>query len=227
MKILSILISFFAFQAMAAAAQDGAIQQLKASAPAALAAACVEPPAASAVPSARNTMLLLDPRTGKTLIVIPAGGGFIIAASGKYVPAAYNGSGYILRDGTYMPAIGGGRKASASGRVQAVGTPAKELWKALDFVSKIEDIDFHSVSGDKDVLAAESVSCVDENYVACSMFVNVNGERKLLVTMDAGAKVIRALYSNGFAFDDETGILYAARLSCSRTGEDYSCEIEP
>ena len=212
---------------MSAAAQDGALSQLHTAVPAALSAGSAQPPAVSAVPSAKRTLLLLDPRTGRTLVVIPAGGGFIVAASGKYVQAVYNGSGYILRDGTYLPVVGGSRKAAAAGRVQAAGAPAKELWKALDFVTKVEETDFHVISGDKDVLAADSLSCVDENYVACSMFVTVNGERKLLVTLDGGAKVIRALYSNGFEFDEETGILYAARVSCSMAGEVYSCELEP
>ncbi|HBE89452.1 MAG TPA: hypothetical protein DDW67_09980 [Elusimicrobia bacterium] len=77
------------------------------------------------------------------------------------------------------------------------------------------------------MLTAESVSCVDENYTACSMFVTVEGERKLIVTLDASVKMIRAFYSNGFAFDDETGILYASRVSCSRAGEDYACALRP
>ena len=111
------------------------------------------------------------------------------------------------------------------GAVETAGSAAAEMWKALNFVSVIEEIDFHAVADGKDTLTAESVSCVDENYTACSMFVSVAGERKLIVTLDASVKLIRAFYANGFAFDDETGILYAARVSCSKAGEAYSCEL--
>ncbi|MDT8286394.1 MAG: hypothetical protein RQ748_04715, partial [Elusimicrobiales bacterium] len=105
--------------------------------------------------------------------------------------------------------------ASPSARegAETAGAAAKEMWKALNFVSIFEEADFHVIEGGKDVLKAESVSCVDENYTACSMFVTVEGERKLIVTLDASVKMIRAFYSNGFAFDDETGILYASRVS--------------
>lgn len=176
---------------------------------------------------AKKTLLLLDPRTGSTHVVIPAGAGFIYAASGKYVTAVYNGSGYILRDGTYMPVVGGSRAKASQARVEATGAAAAELWKALDLVSKLEDVDFHAISGDRDVLAADSISCVDDNYVACSMFVSVNGERKLIVTLDAAAKLIRAFYTNGFYFDEETWILYASSAQCVKAGDEYSCVLKP
>lgn len=216
-----ILVTMFALAAPAAA-QD-AMSQLGAAVPA---AGEISLPAADPVPSAKSTFILLDPRTGATHVVIPAGGGFIYAATGRFEPAVYNGSGFILRDGTYMPVVGGSKKASREG-VETQGSAAREMWKALNFVSMVEEADFHVIEGGKDVLAAESVSCVDEHYTACSMFVNVEGERKLIVTLDASVKVIRAFYSNGFSFDDETGILYASRVSCSRSGEDYSCSLLP
>lgn len=208
--------------AMPAAAQD-AVSQLGAAAPS---AGEISLPAPDAVPSAKTTFILLDPRTGRTHVVIPAGGGFIYALTGRFEPAVYNGSGFILRDGTYMPVVGGGKKTARDG-AETAGAAAKEMWKALNFVSIFEEADFHVVEGGKDVLTAGSVSCVDENYTACSMFVTVEGERRLIVTLDASVKMIRAFYSNGFSFDYETGILYASRVSCSKAGEDYSCSLLP
>lgn len=57
----------------------------------------------------KRALLLLDPRTGKVEVVIPAGGGFIHAATGKFTAAVFNGSGYILPDGQYLPVVGGRR----------------------------------------------------------------------------------------------------------------------
>lgn len=68
-------------------------------------------PASPAVPQAAragNTQLILNTQTGQTCAVVPAGGGFVYAATGQFVPAVYNGSGYILQNGQYMPVVGGG-----------------------------------------------------------------------------------------------------------------------
>lgn len=70
----------------------------------AFAAAAV--PQASA-PETKGTLLLLDPRTNKVEVVLPVGGGFIFAATGKFQPAVFNGSGYILPTGQYLPVVGG------------------------------------------------------------------------------------------------------------------------
>ena len=56
---------------------------------------------------ARNTLLLLDTKTGKTFVVIAAGGGYIY--NGKFYAAVYNGAGYILPSGQYYPVVGGSR----------------------------------------------------------------------------------------------------------------------
>lgn len=59
------------------------------------------------VSRARDTLQLLDPRTGKVYTVVPVGGGFINTSTGQFVPAVYNGSGYILPSGQFLPVLGG------------------------------------------------------------------------------------------------------------------------
>ena len=112
------LIFLFVFSVIPAAlcAQAPALLQLNGLA--ALRGAPVAPAAVPAVPEAskdRNTLMLLDPRTGKVQAVIPVGGGFIYASTGQFQPAVYNGSGYILSNGQYLPVVGGSRKAQSSG----------------------------------------------------------------------------------------------------------------
>ena len=58
-------------------------------------------------PGTRNTLLLLDTKTGKTFAVVAAGGGFVY--NGKFYAAVYNGAGYILPSGEYFPVVGGSR----------------------------------------------------------------------------------------------------------------------
>jgi hypothetical protein len=68
-------------------------------------------PERASAPS-RGVVILLDPRTGKTWPVIQAGGGFIYAATGQYVAAAFTGSGYVLPDGQFLPLVGGRSSAN-------------------------------------------------------------------------------------------------------------------
>lgn len=80
-------------------------------------AADISAPAAPEASRDKSVLMLLDPRTGKVHPVIPAGGGFVYAATGQFQPAVYNGGGYILPGGQYLPVVGGSRAAAGiSGR---------------------------------------------------------------------------------------------------------------
>ena len=59
------------------------------------------------------------------------------------------------------------------------------------------------------------------------MFVTFNGERKLVVTLDAAGKLILALASNGFYQEEENWTVYVSRAECRKTGGDYSCSFQP
>jgi hypothetical protein len=115
MKKVTVLFVFAIFPA-ALSAQTPAMSQLRGiEAVKAADIAQVSIPMAPAASQDKGTMVLLDPRTGKTHVVIQAGGGFIYAATGQFVPAVYNGSGYILSNGQYMPVVGGGKARAAAG----------------------------------------------------------------------------------------------------------------
>lgn len=86
-------------------AQEPALAQLGGLSAGAELSAAPAPQAAAVA----GTVLLLDPRTGTVQPVIQVGGGFIYAATGQFVPAAFNGSGYILQSGQYLPIAGGSR----------------------------------------------------------------------------------------------------------------------
>lgn len=86
-------------------AQEPALDQLNAlPSVQAAAAAVAEVPAVS---PDNGALILPARRTGGTHAVVAAGGGFIYAAPGKFQPAVFNGSGYLLPPGQYMPAAGG------------------------------------------------------------------------------------------------------------------------
>lgn len=93
--------------------------------------------------SRRGVMLVFDPRTGKTEAVIAVGGGFVYAATGQFVAAVYNGSGYILPNGQFLPVVGG-RAANPANNLtgrwtgwgewtyQGSGTRCDVMWLAFD-----------------------------------------------------------------------------------------------
>lgn len=104
----------------AVSAQGAALAQLDGAAVAAPGVKAELPAAPGA--EARRAQLLLNPATGKVEVVIPVGGGFIYAASGKFVPAVFNGSGYVTSDGQYLPLVGSRAAAKRNdGPVRASG----------------------------------------------------------------------------------------------------------
>ncbi|MDD2806446.1 MAG: hypothetical protein PHV33_12920 [Elusimicrobiales bacterium] len=110
MKKIAFLIALAALPA-SLAAQETALAQLGGGA--AVSAAEFPRALTPAVPAAeaRGTQLLLDPATGRVIVVIPVGGGFIRASDGKFVAAVYTGSGYVTSAGQFYPAVGGPRAA--------------------------------------------------------------------------------------------------------------------
>lgn len=88
-------------------AQVPALSQLGALAPVKITDVTPQAPLAVEALRTRNTLVLLDTKTGKTFTVIAAGGGFVY--NGKFYTAVYNGAGYILPSGQYFPVVGGSR----------------------------------------------------------------------------------------------------------------------
>ncbi|MDA8132517.1 MAG: hypothetical protein M0011_13520 [Elusimicrobia bacterium] len=118
--------------------------------------------------------------------------------------------------------------AAAAARMQSNGDPARKLWKALDLMGKLEDIQIHTVNGASDTISVRSLSCVSEMYEACSLFVNVNGTEKLIVHQDAAGKIIDALYDHGIypSEDDPSLSQSVKKVSCTNTNEKYECTLE-
>lgn len=102
-----LLIVYIVFQVVNLQAQNSsAFVQLTGLTPGAKIVLIAEPIAQPIVEELTRTQVILDPATGKTYVVIPVPNGFIWSQTGKFEPAVYNGSGYILRNGKFMPVVG-------------------------------------------------------------------------------------------------------------------------
>jgi hypothetical protein len=88
------------------------------------AAQAFQPP----VPQVRTVQVILNTQTGHTHNVIQTGGGFIDTATGQFYAATFNGSGYILPTGQYLPVVNGKRGDEAG-----AGRWAALVEKTLEF----------------------------------------------------------------------------------------------
>ncbi len=71
----------------------------------------------------------------------------------------------------------------------------------------------------------DSVTCVFERYYACSFFSEINGERKLYVTMDGANSFIDALYDAGASIDEEYDSISLKNLECKKKENDEKCTL--
>ena len=116
--------------------------------------------------------------------------------------------------------------------VQAVtmrvnGAAARKMWEALNLMAKFEDLPLHVISGASDTIGVRSLTCASEMYDACSLFVKVDGEEKMIVHLDAACKIIDALYANGIypSEDDPSLSQSAGHVSCTKTNDKFDCVI--
>ena len=118
--------------------------------------------------------------------------------------------------------------ASAGAAVMRVnGEPARKMWEALNLMAKLEDLPLHVISGASDTIEVRSLTCASEMYDACSLFVKVDGEEKMIVHLDAACKIIDALYANGIypSEDDPSLSQSAGHVSCTKTNDKFDCVI--
>ncbi|HNW44294.1 MAG TPA: hypothetical protein PKI19_07295 [Elusimicrobiales bacterium] len=155
--------------------------------------------------------------------LVPAGSAQAAPALPAARPAPVKNAPAITAAKTGSP-----KTASPAGaKEETAGEPAMKMWMALDLMTKFENVALHVINGGTDSLTVESLQCAEDNYAACSMFVTLNGQRKMVVTVDAGAKLIAALAENGFYQEEENWTVGVSRAECSKTGEEYACSFQP
>ena len=102
---------------------------------------------------------------------------------------------------------------------------SNDIWHSIDLISKFEDLPIIKSDTEKQFFEIDKIECVFESYDACSFFSDINGERKLIVSIDGSSKLISGLEQAGVGLDAESDRLEAQKLSCSKTGVDASCTI--
>lgn len=106
------------------------------------------------------------------------------------------------------------------------GAAASNLWKSIDVISKIEGIDLIKTEGNTQKISIDNISCVFEDYNACSFFTEVNGQRKMVVAMDGTAKFMQALVDGGVELDEEYARLDVTSINCDKNATETVCQIE-
>lgn len=113
-------------------------------------------------------------------------------------------------------------------QISTSGLKAKSLWTSIDIMAKLEGVDFHVIKPNADELELDSINCASENYYACSFWVMLKNEKKMIVATDGARNFMSAMYENGVPLDsDDSSRIGAKHILCSKSDAEYRCAIIP
>jgi hypothetical protein len=114
---------------------------------------------------------------------------------------------------------------------QEMGTTpfqAKELWKITQKMEISEGLDLIQTQTDGGLwFEFDSISCVFEQYNACSFFARIQEQRKLVVNLDEAAEWMKLLAQVGIPVDEDNARMDIGKVSCQKTAQDLSCQVTP
>lgn len=106
------------------------------------------------------------------------------------------------------------------------GTGAKQMWQAVEIISKIENTPIIHSENSKNYFSIDDISCVFENYNACSFYTDVAGNRKLIVSMEGSEKLMNEMAHAGIFVDTDDTRMDATSISCTNINDSYNCILE-
>lgn len=106
------------------------------------------------------------------------------------------------------------------------GTQATKLWNSIDSIGKIENVQIIQTENGQQAIHLDHIACVFEMYNACSMFVPLPTERKMIVALEGTADFMKQLANVGVYVDEEEARMYMTSIDCSNDGKDIICKIE-
>jgi hypothetical protein len=103
---------------------------------------------------------------------------------------------------------------------------AEKIWKSIDVISKIENLEIIKTNATESNFKIDDISCVFENYDACSFFTDIKNERKMVVAMEGTNTFMQSLADVGILVDEENARMDVESVECSRMGNEFNCTIE-
>jgi len=102
--------------------------------------------------------------------------------------------------------------------------PSLDIWRAVDLIAKIDTLPLIKTDGRSEFLELDKIECVFDYYKACSFFSDINGQRKLIVSLEGSHDLIRSLKYAGVPEDTEGPRIEARNLKCFKNDVTL-CEI--
>lgn len=115
---------------------------------------------------------------------------------------------------------------SAFATIKIDGNAAKQMWSAVDLISKIENTSIIHTENSKSFFSIDDISCVFEIYNACSFYTDIAGNRKLIVSMEGSEKLMNEMAHAGIFVDTDATRMDATSISCTNEHDNYSCILE-
>jgi ribosomal protein S19 len=106
------------------------------------------------------------------------------------------------------------------------GTQAARLWNQIDTIGKIEKIQMIRTENNQQVIHIEHIACVFEMYNGCSMWVETETERKMIVALDGTAEFMNQLAKAGVAVDEDNARMYINAIDCVNDSTNTICKID-
>lgn len=105
------------------------------------------------------------------------------------------------------------------------GDGAQKLWKSIDTIGKIENVPVVQPYNGKEYMSIDTVSCVFEEYNACTFYANTDGQRNFVIAYDGAQKFQQALADVGVGVDEDEYRMDVVHVGCERDQANYTCEI--
>ena len=109
--------------------------------------------------------------------------------------------------------------------INVAGDKARYIWDSAETIAEIDDIPFFNYTDTISSFHMEDITCVFDEYYACSFYVTIDSERKLFASYFIVENLIRALARAGVFIDEEFAKIDVEDLFCTRNDKEYECQI--
>lgn len=113
----------------------------------------------------------------------------------------------------------------AFANITVTGPAAKAIWNSAKTVGQIENVDIIQKYDNKEGLYLDTISCVFEQYNACTFYANTEAARSFVISYDGSYKFMASLQDAGVAPDFDNSRIDADAVSCEKENENYTCDI--
>jgi hypothetical protein len=111
-------------------------------------------------------------------------------------------------------------------QIDVSGGQAARLWSRIESIGKNENVQVVQTENNQQVIHLGRVSCVFEMYNACSIFVNIGTDKKMIVALDGTAEFMNQLAAAGVWVDEERAQIGVNGIDCITDENQTRCKLD-